>query len=166
MKTDFTEQIIKQVINSWASRNTLVTNFFNKYSEQDYLSEVAPGRNRAIYLLGHLIASNDGMLPLFGLGDRLFPELEVFGSSPDKSFELSTSIGELKKKWEILNAALSDHFNSMSSDQWLARHNSVSEEDFAKDPQRNKLNVLMGRTNHQSYHAGQVNVLTVKALAA
>ncbi len=166
MKTDFTEQIIKQVLASWASRNTVVTDFFNQYRDEDYLAEVAPGRNRAIYLLGHLISSNDGMLPLFGLGNRLFPKLEVFSTSPDKSFEMSLTIGDLKKQWETLNTTLTAHFNKLSSEEWMERHMSVSEEDFLKEPQRNKLNVLIGRTNHQSYHAGQLNLLMVKELAA
>jgi hypothetical protein len=162
----FTEQIIKQVINTWTSRNKAFSDFFNKYPDQDYLNEVAPGRNRAIYLLGHLIAVNDGMLPLFGLGEKLFPELEVFSSSPDKSFDVAPSVQELKKHWETLNTALTGHFNNMSAHDWLERHTAVSEEDFAKEPQRNKLNVLLSRTNHQSYHLGQLNLLTVKDLVA
>ena len=53
-----TEQMIRQVINSWTSQNRAVTSFFNKYNDDAYLNEVAPGRNRAIYLLGHLVATN------------------------------------------------------------------------------------------------------------
>jgi len=37
---------------------------------------------------------------------------------------------------------------------WLARHTAVSEEDFAKDPSRNRFAVLLSRTNHLSYHLG------------
>jgi len=72
-----TEQMIKQVINSWISQNKAVTSFFNKYNDDAYLNEVAPGRNRAIYLLGHLTATNDSLLPLLGLGDKLYPQLEA-----------------------------------------------------------------------------------------
>jgi len=54
----------------------------------------------------------------------------------------------------------------MSVADWMGRHMSVSEEDFAKEPQRNKFNVLIGRTNHQSYHLGQLNLLTVKELVS
>lgn len=161
------EQIIQQIIASWTLRNTLFTGFFNKYKDEEaYLNEVAPGRNRAIYLLGHLIATNDGMLPLFGLGQKLFPELDMFSGSPDKSFELNASLQELKNKWDQLNIALTDHFNKMTVNDWMSRHTAVSEEDFAKEPQRNKLNVLLGRTNHQSYHLGQLNLLTVSELVA
>jgi len=57
--------------------NKNVAKFFNKYDEASYINEVAPGRNRAVYLLGHLIAVNDGMITLFGLGEKLFPEYEA-----------------------------------------------------------------------------------------
>ena len=80
------KQIIQQLINSWAAQNKAVSNFFTKYDDAFYLNEVATDRNRAIYLLGHLIAVNDGLFPLFGLGDKLFPQLEIlFISNPDKT---------------------------------------------------------------------------------
>jgi hypothetical protein len=43
----------------------------------------------------------------------------------------------------------------MSSNDWAHRHSAVSEEDFAKDPSRNRFAVLLSRTNHLSYHLGQ-----------
>lgn len=160
-----TEQLIKQVILSWTSRNVAVTHFFNIHNDDEvYSHEVAPGRNRAIYLLGHLIATNDALLVLFDISDKLFPELEVFSRTPDKTFEITHTIEELKKQWDVVNTTLTDHFNAMTTEQWFERHMAVSPEDFAKDPQRNKLNVLLGRTNHQSYHLGQLNLLTVEEL--
>jgi len=161
---NLSEQIIKQILNLWTSRNKAFTDFFNKYADKDYLNEVAPGRNRAIYLLGHLIAVNDGMIPLFGLGERLFPELEIFTGNADKSFEINASVEELKTKWASLNDVLTTKFSKMTVNEWMDKHTAVSSEDFSKDPQRNKLNVLLGRTNHQSYHLGQLNLLTVKEL--
>lgn len=161
---NYTEQIIKQVIDTWTGRNKVFSDFFNKYKDEDYLSEVAPGRNRAVYLLGHLIATNDGMIPMFGLGQKLFPELEVFSHTPDKSFEINQSPGELKRKWETLNTSLTASFSAMTTEDWMSRHTAVSAEDFLREPHRNKLNVLLGRTNHQSYHLGQLNLMAVREL--
>lgn len=155
-----TEQIIRQIINAWAAQNKIVTTFFNKYDDTVYESEVAPGRNRAIYLLGHLIASNDGMLPMFGLGERLFPQLEaIFSGTPDRTFDEIPSIAELKNNWSLLNTTLAAHFATLTVEDWLDRHSRVSEADFALDPLRNKLNVLISRTIHQGYHAGQLALL-------
>ena len=156
-------QIITQVINSWTAQNKAVTHFINKYSDDSaYAKEVAPGRNRAIYLLGHLIAVNDGMLPIFGLGEKLFPELEaLFIKAPDKTVEELPSLAELRLQWEQLNAKLTEHFSTMATHEWMERHTLVSPEDFEQNPSRNKLNVLLGRTIHQSYHLGQMNLLNV-----
>lgn len=158
--TNYTEQIIKQVITSWKSRNEAYTEFFNYYPGDYYFKEVAPGRNRAIYLLGHLIASNDSILPLFGLGNPLFPELAMFAHDADKSFEITHSLADLKAKWQTVNKKLGEHFDAFSPEDWMSRHTSVSEADFLKEPHRNKLNALLGRTNHESYHLGQLNLLT------
>lgn len=155
------EHMIQLVLNTWTGRNAAVSTFFNK-AENDrlYSDEVAPGRNRAIYLLGHLAATNDALFPLLGFGDKLFPELESFSSKPDRSFEIGQSIAELKQQWETINSTLTSHFNALSTEEWLDRHTAVSQEDFEKEPHRNRLNVLLGRTNHQSYHLGQLNFLT------
>ena len=153
----YTTQVIKQVINAWAAQSTSVTNFYNKYPDDAYEGQVSPGRNSAHYLLGHLISASDGMLPMFGLGERLFPQYEEwFSKNPDGTFSDIPSVTELKASWELVNKTLTAHFNATTTEAWLSRHTRVSEEDFEKDPLRNKLNVLIGRTTHISYHLGQL----------
>lgn len=155
-----TDLIISQVISAWAAQNKTVTDFFNKQPDEAYLQPVAPGRNRAIYLLGHIIAANDMMLPMFFLGDSLYPELVAdFLDTPDNPDTVMPSVAELKEKWTTLNTTLAGHFANMDAASWLARHNRVSPEDFAKEPHRNKLNVLINRTNHQTGHAGQLALM-------
>jgi hypothetical protein len=44
------------------------------------------------------------------------------------------------------------------ADEWLHQHRAMSEEDYAKDPTRNRLAVLLSRTNPLSYHLGQVTL--------
>lgn len=156
-----TSQIIRQLLNSWQSQNKVVADFFNKYDDSYYYTEVAPHRNRAIYLLGHLVAMNDGMFPLLDIGERLFPGLEqVFITSPDRAIDELPSLAELRLNWMDLNEALAAIFDNMEPDEWLEKHTMVTDADFAKDPLRNKLNVLIGRINHQSHHIGQLIFLT------
>jgi hypothetical protein len=151
------QQIIKQVIGSWAAQSKVVTDLFNLYEDEHYLQAVAPERNRGIYLLGHLISASDGMLPLLGFGERLYPEFEkLFSLNPDRAFEQIPTVSELKSKWAALNAFLQEQFSKLTIEDWLDRHTKVSHEDFAIQPERNKLGVLLGRTNHISYHAGQL----------
>ncbi|MES1181507.1 MAG: hypothetical protein ABUL44_01805, partial [Flavobacterium sp.] len=84
---------------------------------------------------------------------------KIFLSSPDKSGQEMPSIADLKKYWKDVNDTLTKHFSELQPDEWFARHNAVSPEDFAKEPHRNKLNLLLNRTNHQSYHLGQLAYL-------
>jgi len=154
------QQIITQVINNWKAQNKAVTSFINKYEDSVYVKEVAAGRNRAIYIVGHLIASSDNLLPMLGLGEPLFPSYpELFSKNPDKTFADLPSIAELRSSWETINNTLAAHFNNMPIADWLSRHTRVSEEDFALDPLRNKLNVLISRTIHEGYHLGQLILL-------
>ena len=131
MESNFTAQIIKQVITAWATNSKVISTFFSKYEDAYYFNEVSPGRNRAIYLLGHLIAANDSMLPMFDLGERLYPELEAtFLRIPDKTAADTLTIAELRQYWEILNTTLAAHFDKMQTQDWMSRHTRVSEEDF------------------------------------
>lgn len=157
------ELFVKMVITAWDAQNKNVNKLLDTLSGKQLSAETAPGANRGIYLLNHLTAVSDGLLPLLSLGERLQPQLEeIFLKNPDKSdFELP-SIDELKKFWNEVNANLASHFNRMSSDEWFTKHAAVSDEDFAKEPHRNKLNVLISRTNHQSYHLGQLSLLAKK----
>ena len=40
-------------------------------------------------------------------------------------------------------------------EDWLHKHTAVSDEEFVKDPTRNRLAIVLSRTNHASYHLGQ-----------
>lgn len=162
-----TSQMINLILNAWTTQNKVISNFFDTYEDDFYLNPVAPGRNRAVYILGHLISSNDGLFELFGFGKRLYPKLEeYFTYYPDGAFANIPSVNELKQYWATVNSLLSERFGDMQPEQWLEKHTKVSEYDFALAPQRNKLNVILGRTSHTSYHAGQLIFLAERKVKA
>jgi DinB family protein len=151
---------VQMALMSWQTQNTRLDDLLNKLSDEQIMNETAPGRNRGVYLLGHLAAVNDGLFKMLGLGERLHPELDaVFLNTPDKSGQAMPTIDELKNYWKEINTALTDKFNAMQPQEWFEKHTAVSAEDFAKEAYRNKLNVLLNRTAHQSYHLGQMNYL-------
>jgi uncharacterized damage-inducible protein DinB len=153
---------VQVAINSWGLIVERANKIFSNLTDDELLREVAPGRNRLIYLLGHLTAVHDAMFPILGLGERLHPELDaIFVSSPDKTGAQLPPVAELKKYWDEVNGKLLSQFATLSADEWLQRHYAMSEEDYAKDPGRNRLAVLLSRTNHMSYHLGQI-ALAVK----
>jgi hypothetical protein len=143
-------------LNSWKSAVERADRLFSALTEEQLMTEVAPGKNRLIYLWGHLTAVHDRMLPLLGFGERLHPEFDVlFLSNPDKTIPELPPVKEIKSAWNEVNGRLLTGFASLSPSEWLEKHTSVSEEEFAKDPLRNRFAVLLSRTNHLAFHLGQ-----------
>jgi hypothetical protein len=147
----------------WMTQIDRADKLFEGLSSEEVLREIAPGRNRVLYLWGHLTAIHDAMLPLLGLRERLHPEFDVaFVSHPHRSRADIPSRDQVHAAWNVVNAELWKWFQTMSWPDWVQRHTAVSEEDFAKDTARNRFAVLLNRTNHLSYHLGQA-VLALKS---
>ncbi len=147
----------KIILDNWYSTVANTDKLLNSLTDEQLQGDVAPGRNSGVYLLGHLTAVHDRMLPLLGFEDQAYPHFnEVFLTSPDKSGKDMPQVSELRTCWTETNAKLDKHFKSLQPNEWLQRHTSVSEEDFAKEPHRNRLNVVIGRTTHLSSHLGQL----------
>jgi hypothetical protein len=103
-----------------------------------------------------LTAVNDALLPLLGLGERLHPELDsMFVSNPGRSTQETVSGKELKRIWDEINESLWTGFSKLSASEWLHKHSTVSDEDFVREPHRNRFTILLGRTGHLAYHFGQ-----------
>ena len=150
------QNLVATVINVWNVNVERADKVFSGLSEQQLLTEVAPGRNRLSYLWGHLIAVHDAMIPLLGLGERLHPELEAtFIKEPDKVVAQLPSGAELKHHWDEVNSRLQAGFSKWTASDWTERHTAVSEEDFAANPLRNRMAILLSRTSHLAYHLGQ-----------
>src|ERR1700742_3522843 len=157
------ELFIKMVLSNWELQITRMNNLLSKLSDEELSTQTAPGRNTGVYLLGHLAAVSDGLFTFLGLGERLNPAMDdIFLRKPDNSGIEKPSIAELKEYWNKVNAVLADKISQIQPDEWFTRHTAVSEEDFAKEPHRNKLNIIINRTNHLSYHLGQLTYLVKK----
>jgi hypothetical protein len=154
------ELFIKMAIAEWDKQNNNFNKLLSSLTNEQLSKEIAPGKNTGIYLAGHLIAISDAMLPLLNFGEKLFPQLEnIFIKNPDKSGLSKPPIAELKEHLKAVNAKLTEHIQSTSPVEWFKRHMAVSEEDFAKEPHRNKLNIIINRAGHMSYHLGQLILL-------
>lgn len=147
--------LIAGAVSSWKSAIQRADKFFNGLEESNLYREIAPGRNRSIYLWGHLAAMHDRMLSLLGASPRVHPEFDaVFLTSPDTQAELP-SVEILRDWWAEVCQKLDSAIDGFSASDWLDKHTAVSDEDFAKDPLRNRFSILISRTNHLSYHLGQ-----------
>jgi hypothetical protein len=157
LQIDHRQTFIQMALKAWNIHVNRLDKFFDGLSDEALLYEVAPGKNRIVYLMGHLVASNDSMVGLFGLGERKYAHLdEPFLKNPDKSSLAIPGPAELRKIWKESNAQLTAHFSKMLPNEWFSKHTAMTEEDFEKEPGRNKLSVLINRTNHMAYHLGQL----------
>jgi hypothetical protein len=154
------EAFLTVALKSWETWIGRANKLFASLTDEDMLKEIAPGKNRPIYLLGHLIAVNDSMIPQLRLGEPTYGHLrKPFIESPDRAVADLPPVSELRKDWSDLNARLDALFQELTPEQWLERHATVTEDDFEKEPYRNRLAILLSRTNHTSYHLGQLMLL-------
>jgi len=155
----FETSLIDSALRNWRSNVDLAGKLFGNLSQEQLLQEVAPGKNRLIYLWGHLTASNDALIPLLGFGSRIHPELDLmFVSNPDRTVPTILSGGDLKIIWQETSEILWTGFSKLSVADWLQKHGAVSEEDFLREPHRNRFTVLLSRTAHIAYHLGQAKL--------
>jgi hypothetical protein len=155
-----TDTFVKMVLDRWEASIKNCDTLLDSLTDEMLQKEIAPGRNRGIYLLGHLIAVHDDMLILLDMGEKLYPELnEPFIKSPDKTVTQLPSAAELRKFWTNQCEVIKQKFDSLKSEEWFEKHTAVSAEDFAKEPHRNKLNIIITRTSHLQYHLGQLQLL-------
>jgi hypothetical protein len=148
---------VKMVLNAWELNIKRASSTIEGFTDDYLFTEVSPGKNRVVYLLGHLTAVHDNMQPLLGIGERMYPQLdEIFVSNPDKKIKTLPPVKDLRANWTNLNEVLASKFHKMPVEEWFQKHSSISDEDFAKEPHRNKLSIVITRTNHLSYHWGQI----------
>lgn len=153
---DRTSTMVKMVFDSW---NSLLKDFngvLDSVTDDQLQKQIAPNKNRGVYILGHMVAVHDDMLPILGFGEKLFPEINAIFKSPDDPASNIPSAQVLRTYWKNINDVLAQNSEMLQPDEWMQKHNSVSAEDFAKQPHRNKLNVMITRTCHLSYHLGQM----------
>lgn len=154
------ELLVSVALSAWKTNIERADKIFSTLTPEQLNAEIAPGKNRLIYLWGHLTAVHDAMLPLLGFGPRLCPEFDApFLTNPDRATSKMPSPETVKKLWNEVNGKLSEGFASLRAEEWLHKHTAVSEEDFARNPLRNRVAVLLSRTNHVAYHLGQAALI-------
>jgi len=155
-----TDIILKMVFDRWNASLKAWDKLLSELSDEQLQKEIAPGKNRGVYLLGHMIAVHDDMLVLLDMGERLYPDWhQTFIDSPDKAVAQIPSVQELRDSWSNQCEVIKQRLENLSPEDWFDRHTAVSAEDFVKEPHRNKLNIIVTRTTHLNYHTGQLVLL-------
>jgi len=141
----------------WDTYNRRIQMVLDTIGEEDFHTPILARGNSPSWLLGHLADTDDVLLELFGIRTRMFPELaKIYHHDRGSNQSGHLSKEELSEKWNAIVSELDRTFKSMSEADWHARHMAVSEEDFKKEPHRNKLNVMLSRVTHKASHLGQI----------
>jgi hypothetical protein len=56
--------IVKLVVDAWLGQVKRVDGILEEMNDEQLQQEIAPGKNSGLYLIGHLAAIHDAMLPL------------------------------------------------------------------------------------------------------
>lgn len=157
---DTTQIALKMVFDRWYASITNCDKLLQSLTDAQLMQEIAPGKNRGVYLLGHLIAVHDDMLILLDMGEKLYPEWhQAFIASPDKAVNDLPAVSELRAAWSNQCAVMKQKLDAVAPAGWFEKHTAVSAADFEKEPHRNKLNIIITRTSHLQYHMGQLVLL-------
>ena len=141
----------------WSTYNARMKKLFDTLDDAHFYQPIAEGSNSPSWILGHLVDTEDGLLKILGISERLFPDLEkIYHHERGSNQTGHLTKQELLTKWQVVSAALDKAFRSWSEAEWMSRHTLVSEEDFKKEPHRNKLNVVLTRLAHKASHLGQI----------
>ena len=141
----------------WDTYNRRMQKMMDAISDEKFYKPIVQGGNSPSWLLGHLADTDDALLELFGISSRIHPELaKIYHHAKGTNQTGHLTKQELSERWDAVVKKLDQAFKSMSEADWHGRHMAVSEEDFKKEPQRNKLNVMLSRVTHKASHLGQV----------
>src|SRR5579859_3818589 len=111
--------LVNTVIASWKQIVNRLDERFAPLDDEQLQKQIAPNKNRLFYLLGHLTAVHDRVLPLLGIGDRQHLELDdTYLSNPDRTISDPLSAADLKKAWSEVNAAITSAVEKFSVEDW------------------------------------------------
>jgi hypothetical protein len=132
-------------------------------SDEEFNMELSSGKNHGVWLLGHLVTSDDDFSMFMGKGEVMFPQYyEVFGQGskllPNESYP---PVSELKDAWKKVCDKNRKIYSELTDDELQQPHALVK--DFEKDYFKTKERVIMAWQLHQLYHAGQLGILVARS---
>lgn len=141
----------------WDVYNNRMEKVLKTINHETFNTPIIANGNSPSWIIGHLADTDDKLLELFGIRQRMFPELStIYHHDKATNQRGHLSKQEIQEKWQAIIAELNRAFKTWNENEWLSRHTAVKEEDFKKEPHRNKLNVMLSRVSHKASHLGQI----------
>ncbi len=136
-----------------------MTGIVEAFSDDDFRLELAPGKNHALWILGHLVTSDDDLSVYLGKGELLFPAYsEVFSQGKKLiPFEQCPPPQELKEALRKVFEKNKAIFASLSSEELSEPHALIGDQE--NDYFKTKGRVVSAWHLHQLYHTGQLGAI-------
>lgn len=139
--------------------------WLNSLTDENLKTEVAPGQNHGVYILGHLIVSDDDFSGYMGKGDYLYPDYrKMFGqNSKCLSPENYPPVPELREAWRKVCEKNQKIYEELT-DEELEQYHAIPQDPAhpENDYFRTKARIIMAWQLHQAYHVGQLGVIHSK----
>jgi len=159
-------QIVKRFAEQYENMAEWVGMNIEPLNDDEYKWELSPGKNHGVWLLGHLITSDDDFSLFMGRGEMLYPEYPaIFGEgSKLQSVDNYPSVAVLKEQWKNVVEKNKKVYADLKDAELDERHGMIKDyEDYKKDSFKTKMSVIMHWQLHQMYHAGQLGILVSRA---
>lgn len=143
----------KMLVDEWINYQ------IGRLKEEDYLLELSPGKNHGVFILGHLVASDDDFSVYMGKGGYLFPEYqEIFSAGSELlPVDYYPSVKEILEKWKAVCEKNEKIYQELTDAELSEYHANC--EDPEKDFFKTKERVIQMWQTHQAYHVGQFGLL-------
>jgi hypothetical protein len=152
-----TFRLERQIMVGW------VNMYLDALTDDELRAEIVPGRNHGIWILGHLIASDDDLSLYINKEPILFPELQELFKQGSTVQDISKypPIPELRQKWQKVCEKNGNVFKQLT-DEMLDEYHEMIQGDPEKDYFKTKEVVIINWTLHQIHMAGQLALLLGK----
>jgi hypothetical protein len=141
-----------------------VNMYLDAINDNELKMEIVAGRNNGVWILGHLIASDDDLSLYITTQPMLFPELQQLfkQGSTVQNPDQYPPVPELRQKWKMVCEKNEHLFNGLQ-DEMLDEYHEMIHGDPEEDYFKTKEVVLTNWTFHQIHMAGELALLLGKA---
>lgn len=153
------QAMINQLLGQWNKDVAAMTAIFEREAASNGANEIAPQKNSVMYLLGHMTAVHDRLVEALDAGERTCADLDKQFLEDADSKAANADYRQLLDRWKAVSDRVSGIFSGQTVADWMKRHHYVSDADFAKEPHRNRLAILISRLAHLNTHLGQLKLL-------
>lgn len=158
---NFIENPISHTIyEQWLLVTNWITSILNKLTNEDLKKSLTPNTNHGVWILGHLIESEDELTVYLGIADFLFPNyLKLFGQGSSLlPPELYPEISILRLQWQQVVEKNKTILLQMTDNEWNEPHVKIDLYDSVNDFFKTKGRCFSIWNVHQAYHAGQLGL--------